>query len=267
MKNMKKILLIGTGGTIACVKDKSIHLDAPFKITEHCRFDGVEFDCKSPFNILSENIDFSLWHGLIDFIKGQNLKEYSGVIILHGSDTLAYTGALLANIFYNENICLTASDKPVEDKTSNGIKNFTDAVDYILQGKKGVVISYEGIKPADCTESADGNDKFIVAGKPQPKIESPVFSPKSILVIKPYPSINYDSFCLDNVDAVLHTMYHSATAPKNALDFIKKCKGKNIPFYFVTEKDKAEYESAKDFDSIIFNCTIENAFARILLTK
>lgn len=264
---MKKILLIGTGGTIACVKDKSIHLDATFKITEHCKFDDVIFDCKSPFTVLSENIDFTLWQRLIDFINGQNLKEYSGVIILHGSDTLAYTGALLANIFYDENICLTASDKPVEDNGSNAIKNFTDAVDYILKGKKGVVISYDGIKPADCTASADGNDKFIVTGKPQPKIENPILSPKNILVIKPYPSINYDNFSLDNVDAVLHTMYHSATAPKNALDFIAKCRDKNIPFYFVTEKNKAEYESAKDFDNIIFNCTIENAFARILLTK
>lgn len=264
---MKKILLIGTGGTIACVKDNSIHLDTPFKITEHCKFDDVIFDCKSPFTVLSENIDFFLWQMLIDFIKSQNLKKYSGVIILHGSDTLAYTGALLANIFYDESICLTASDKPVEDKGSNAVKNFTDAVDYILSGKKGVVISYEGIKPADCTASADGNDKFIVTGQPQPKLKNPVFSPKNILVINPYPSINYDNFSLDNVDAVLHTMYHSATAPKNALDFIARCRDKNIPFYFVTEKDKAEYESAKDFDSIIFNCTIENAFARILLTR
>ncbi|MGN1328398.1 MAG: asparaginase domain-containing protein [Eubacterium sp.] len=264
---MKKILLIGTGGTIACVKDNSIHLDSPFKIAEHCKIEGVDFDCKSPFTVLSENIDFSLWQRLIDFINSQNLKEYSGVIILHGSDTLAYTGALLANIFYNDNICLTASDKPVEDKSSNAVKNFTDAVDYILKGKKGVVISYEGIKPADCMASADGNDKFIVSGKPQPKIENPVFSPKNILVIKPYPSINYDNFGLENVDAVLHTMYHSATAPKEALDFAAKCKDKNIPFYFVTEKDRAEYESAKNFDSIIFNCTLENAFAKILLTK
>lgn len=264
---MKKILLIGTGGTIACVKDNSIHLDSPFKITEHCKFDDVIFDCKSPFTVLSENIDFTLWQRLIDFINSQNSKEYSGVIILHGSDTLAYTGALLANIFYDENICLTASDKPVEDKASNAEKNFTDAVDYILSGKKGVVISYGGIKPADCTASADGNDNFIVAGKPQPKIEGPVFSPKNILVIKPYPSINYDNFSLNNVDAVLHTMYHSATAPKESLDFIEKCKRKNIPFYFVTEKEEAEYESAKDFDSIIFNCTLENAFARILLTS
>ncbi len=264
---MKKILVIGTGGTIACVKDKSIHLDSPFKITEYCRFDDISFDCVSPFTVLSENIDFSLWQRLIDFIKGQNLKQYSGVIILHGSDTLAYTGALLANIFYDENICLTASDKPVEDKASNAVDNFLDAVDYILKGEKGVVISYCGIKPADCTVSADGNDKFIVAGKSQPEIKNPVFSPKNIIVIRPYPSINYDNFCLDKTDAVLHTMYHSATAPKEVSDFIKKCKDRNIPFYFVTEKDRAEYESAKDFENIIFNCTFENAYARILLTK
>lgn len=264
---MKKILIIGTGGTIACVKDQSIHLDAPFKVTEHCSFEGVTFDCVSPFTVLSENIDFALWQKLIDFIKGQDLKQYIGVIILHGSDTLAYTGAILANIFYGENICLTASDKPVEDEASNAVQNFSGAVDYILKGEKGVVISYDGIKPADCTVSADGTDRFIVAGKPQPRIEHPVLSPKSIIVIRPYPSINYDDFCLDKADAVLHTMYHCATAPESVLAFAKKCKDKNIPFYFVTEKEKAEYESAKDFEGIIFSCTLENAYARILLTQ
>ncbi|MDD6729086.1 MAG: asparaginase domain-containing protein [Eubacteriales bacterium] len=261
---MKKILVIATGGTIASVKDTCIHLDRPFKILDFVNCDA-EFECKSPFSVLSENIDLTLWDRLIEFIDGCDIDKYAGVIILHGSDTLAFTGALLANLYCDKTICLVASDKPLEDSTSNGVRNFTDAVEFILSGNNGVVISYDGIKPADCTASADGCDKFIVAGRPQPKIESPHFSPKNILVITPYPNIDYDSYCLDNVDAVLHTMYHSATAPQNALSFALKCRERGISISFITTKEKAEYETSAGFEDIVYGCTIENAYARELL--
>lgn len=264
---MKKILVIGTGGTIASVRDDCIRLDNPFKIIEYTGCKNVEFECISPFSVLSENIEFALWQRLIDFIKNSDMKNYSGIIILHGSDTLAYTGALLANVFYDENICLVASNKPLEDIGSNGAENFSNAVEYILQGNSGVVISYDGIKPADCTVSADDNDTFILAGKPQPRIENPIFSPRNILVIRPYINIDYNNYSLNGVETVLHTMYHSATAPQKVMAFVQKCRDRNIPFYFVTAKERAEYESAEDFENIIFNCTLENAFARALLIK
>lgn len=62
-------------------------------------------------------------------------------------------------------------------------------------------------------------------------------------------------------------MYHSSTAPESVKNFIQKCNEQNIPFYFVTSKSSADYESAKDFENIIFNSTLENAFARLLLTN
>ena len=39
-----------------------------------------------------------------------------------------------------------------------------------------------------------------------------IFAPKNILVIKPYINIDYNNYNIDNVDVVLHEMYHSATA-------------------------------------------------------
>lgn len=247
---MDRILLIGTGGTIACVKDENIHLDKAFKILEYMHFDDVEFECVSPFCILSENIDFNNWDSLIEYISDVDFDEYKGVIVLHGSDTLSFTGALLANAFYDKPIVLVASDKPLEDKSANGFKNFEMAVDYIQKGIDRVYISYDSISQ--------------VEGKPP--LDNPVFKRKNILVITPYVNINYDSFKLDDVDAVLHTMYHSATAPKNVNAFIKKCKAFDIPFYFVTDNNSADYQSAVGFDNIIFNSTVESAYARLLLS-
>lgn len=263
---MKKILVIGTGGTIASVREDTVRLDDPFKIIEYANCEKAEFECVSPFSVLSENMDLALWQALIEFIRSKSPGDYAGIIVLHGSDTLAYTGAVLANLFYKENICLTASDKPIEDKGANGIKNFLDAVDYILAGNTGVVISYDGIKPAQRTVSADSGDRFITAGREQAPIKSPAFRQKNILVIQPYVGIDYGNYKLEGVDAVLHAMYHSATAPKNVRAFANKCKKQGVPFYFVTAKSRADYESAKDLENIIFNCTLENAYARLLLT-
>lgn len=247
---MDRILLIGTGGTIACVRDENIHLDKTFKILEYMHFDDVEFDCVSPFCILSENIDFNNWDSLIEYISEVDFNKYKGVIVLHGSDTLSFTGALLANVFYDKPIVLVASDKPLEDKRANGFKNFEMAVEYIKNGIDRVYVSYDSISQAES----------------KPPLDNPAFKAKNILVIAPYVSINYDSFKLDNVDAVLHTMYHSATAPKNVNAFIKKCKEFDVPFYFVTENGNAQYQSAVGFDNIIFNSTLESAYARLLLS-
>ena len=56
-----------------------------------------------------------------------------------------------------------------------------------------------------------------------------------ILVIHPHVGLNYDDFNLDNVDAILHTTYHSGTSctdadseSENLLAFDKKCKQKGV---------------------------------------
>ncbi len=264
---MKKILIIGTGGTIASKKGDRISLDSPLKILDYVSCKNVKFDCVSPFCVFSENIDFDNWQRLINCLEDVDFDRYDGVIILHGSDTLAYTGALLANLFYDKTIVLVASDKPVEQSGSNAAPNFERAVEFISEGVRGVYISFDRLYRAIRTTSADENDEFYAVGKGTGFIKNPVFTPKNILVIKPYINIDYKNYNLDGVDAVLHTMYHSATAPESVRAFEEKCKARNIPFYFVTAKSRADYETARDFENIIFNSTVENAYARLLLTK
>lgn len=265
---MHKILVIGTGGTIAaCVKGNHIQLDKPFKILNYIEYKNISFDCASPFSVLSENIDIDLWQKLIDYLNTVDFEQYDGIIILHGSDTLAYTGALLGNIFYDKSIVLVAADRPIEDNTSNAIANFERAVEFICDKIKGVYISYDKLYRAVRTVSAGENDEFFAVGKQLEVIKKPILGKKNILIIRPYVGIDYSNYNLDKVDAVLHTMYHSSTAPESVKNFIQKCNEQNIPFYFVTSKSSADYESAKDFENIIFNSTLENAFARLLLTN
>lgn len=258
-----KILIISTGGTIASKKDDNIHLDNAFKAVDFADkslLQKAELSFANPYTILSENTTYSHWQSLVDEIEK---SDTDNILILHGSDTLAYTSSLLANLFYNKNIVITASDKPIEDESSNAIKNFNNALFHIIKNEKGVYVSWDGIFPADTVTSADGLDKFRQTGKPQTRFKNPRFAPKNILVIKPYINNDYNNYNTDGVDVVLHEMYHSATVSEGAKAFAKKCKSSGVPFYFVTNKPSADYESAEDIgDMIIFNSTLENAFAR-----
>lgn len=248
---MEKILVIGTGGTIACKKDESIHLDSPFKIIEKYEKSNVEFECASPFFVLSENMSLELWKKLLDFIGEIDFSKYKGVIILHGSDSLSFTSALVGNAFYNKPIVFVASDKPLEEVGANGFDNFNRAVEEILKGIDTVYVSYGNFTVAEKNPVKDGFE----------------FSPKKILVIPAYVGADYDCYNLDGVDAVLHMMYHSATAPPQVKNFVEKCQNLSVPFYFVTDNSVAGYESAKDFHNIIFNTTIESEYAKLLLKK
>lgn len=258
-----KILVIALGGTIGSVKKDSISLDDnALKILDFCKYDDVIFEGVCPFTCMSENMTRKLWQNLIDVLDKIDYSKYKGVIILHGSDTLAYTSSIIANAFYDKNIVLTASDKPIEDCNSNGINNFNKAVEHIINSTVGVYVSYDGIMRGDCITSADINDKFRYINTNLIPTGKKKISHKHILIIKPYVSMDTDCINLEKVDAVIFEMFHSATVPQNIIDFSKKLK---CPYCFVTHKDSAEYETAKGIENIIFNCTTENAYARMIL--
>lgn len=258
-----KILVIALGGTIASVRKQAITLsDNPARVVDCYKGDGVEFDIISPFAVLSENITRYNWQTLIDCLENTDFEHYKGIIILHGSDTLAYTSSIIANAFPNENIVLVASNKPINEEESNGINNFNAAVKHIKSGGVGVFVSYDGIFKANCISSADINDKFFTLENTVLPTGKRKISNKNVLIIKPYPEIDMSVFDFSKVDEILFEMYHSATVPKQIAEF---CKSTDIPYHFVTHKSSADYITSSDLKNIIFNCTIENAFAISIL--
>lgn len=258
-----KILVIGLGGTIGSVRADSIGLDKNnLKILEYVKRDDVEYNGVSPFSVLSENMSIALWKRLIAFLDDVDFEEYRGVIILHGSDTLAFTSSIIANAFPNKSIVFVASDKPIEDKTANAIDNFNNAVDFILNGCDDVFVSYNGIFRANQVSNIGIEEKLIYLDTANEPLNSKVINDKNILIVNSYVGINLGNYNLDNVDAVLIGMYHSATAPSYLIEQLRAC---NKPIYFVTHRAKTEYDGSINIENIIYNSTIENAYAKLLL--
>ena len=240
---MKKILVLFTGGTIGSITTDGIidvEQGGKYAVVEAYKSaygDDVEFECRQVLNILSENMGFSGWEKMIHEINSIDTALYSGVILTHGSDTLAYTSALLGMYFRHFDIPLfiIASNKPIGEKGSNGLFNFTSAVGLIKEGKyKGVFTLYERVMlptrviPADTCRDRFGvygydgfNDFSVFSGVSENMLSRPselifhndVKFGKRVLFIEGYPAMDFGCF-VPNEDtaAVLYSPYHSATA-------------------------------------------------------
>ena len=98
-----------------------------------------------------------------------------------------------------------------------------------------------------------------------------------ILVIHPHVGLNYDVFNLDNVDAILHTTYHSGTSctdgdSENLLAFTKKCQKKGVDLYLgpiYGDAGRDVYSSTDKFYKsgglTIMNVSFENAYSKLLI--
>ena len=91
---MEKILVIFTGGTISCREKAGVlnaTADAPYSLL--MRYQAIQgdvvFETASPLTILSENLLPDDWKTMADSIRKRMNGGYNGVVVAHGTDTLA----------------------------------------------------------------------------------------------------------------------------------------------------------------------------------
>lgn len=132
-----KILTVFTGGTIGSsiiggVADvDGDTIDTLLNLYQNNT--DIEFDCISPFNILSENATCDTLSKICSFMLSADLEKYDGVIVTHGSDTLSFTSAALglALSWVKIPVVITAADCVLTMPESNGRDNFKACVDFI----------------------------------------------------------------------------------------------------------------------------------------
>ena len=146
---MKRILMIGTGGTIA--SDKTNDGLAP-ELTSKQLLEFLpdiekvcKVDCVQPYSLDSTNIAPQHWLGIAQVIK-ESYDAYDGFVIAHGTDTMAYTAAGLSYLIQNsaKPIVLTGAQKPIWFDGTDSKRNLTDAFLYACHGTGGVQIVFDG---------------------------------------------------------------------------------------------------------------------------
>ena len=146
---MKKVLMLGTGGTIASEKTQSgltpalttqqLVAKVP-EITELC-----DVTCLQLFSIDSTNITPAHWLTIAKAIR-DNFSKYDGFVIAHGTDTMAYTAAALSYLiqYSPKPIILTGAQKPILFENTDSKTNLLDAFRVAVSDLCGVVIVFNG---------------------------------------------------------------------------------------------------------------------------
>ena len=131
-----KVLLVYTGGTIGMVQDADGSLQ-PFAMERiydalpllH-RTDYLIDSCQLDRIIDSSNMTPEFWVDIADIIE-RNYDLYDGFVVLHGTDTMAYTASALSFMFKNlsKPIVLTGSQLPLGMLRSDGRENIICALE------------------------------------------------------------------------------------------------------------------------------------------
>lgn len=144
---MKRILLIGTGGTIASEMTEGgltpeltteqllAHIPA---IREICRVECVQL-----LNLDSTSITPQHWLMMARCIQ-ERYDLYDGFVITHGTDTMAYTAAALSYLIQGspKPIILTGAQKPIGFDSTDSKDNLTDAFRCASEDLPGVSIVF-----------------------------------------------------------------------------------------------------------------------------
>ncbi len=147
---MKSILLIQTGGTIAMrIQANELTEIDPLTSEDIVRKSMPELSQLADidtFNLFSEdssNLNPSHWIKIAQCIF-DNYTKYDGFVILHGTDTMAYTASALSFCLENlgKPVVLTGSQVPIINLRSDARRNLINAVEVSTMPFNEVVICF-----------------------------------------------------------------------------------------------------------------------------
>lgn len=136
-KDDVKVLVIYTGGTLGMVYDAKSDGLVPFdfaQIPENLpEMARLDFDISVlTFETLldSSNMNPTVWVTLAKII-GEKYHEYDSFVILHGTDTMAYTASSLSYLLENLNkpVILTGAQLPIGVARTDAKENFITALE------------------------------------------------------------------------------------------------------------------------------------------
>lgn len=140
-----KVLIVYTGGTIGMVQDEngSLHpfaLDRIYDAVPQLKSCEYDIDSVTLDNIIdSSNMTPSLWVDIANIIECE-YERYDGFVVLHGTDTMAYTASALSFMFKNlaKPVILTGSQLPLGMLRSDGRENIICALE-IASGRQAQI--------------------------------------------------------------------------------------------------------------------------------
>ena len=135
---MKQVLVINTGGTIGMVHIEKGNPLSPLKPADDWNEITANYPLLNNFDtgyvqvedlIDSSDMNPNIWLEIAKIIE-TNYEDYCGFVVLHGTDTMAFTASALSFMLQNlsKPVILTGSQVPLEDPRSDAMQNLVTAI-------------------------------------------------------------------------------------------------------------------------------------------
>ena len=136
MTQRKKIFIIYTGGTIGMIENPELHALEPFDFDhlidnvpkiKMLDYEISNFQFAKPID--SSAMNPSHWAEIAEVIE-QKYDEVDGFVVLHGTDTMAYTASALSFMLENltKPVIVTGSQLPIGEVRTDGEENLITAL-------------------------------------------------------------------------------------------------------------------------------------------
>lgn len=131
-----KLLIVYTGGTIGMIEDQTTKALRPFDFSHLIEnvpkvkkldylIDNIQFN--PPLDSSDMNVEH--WQSMARSIA-DNYDDYDGFVVLHGTDTMAYTASALSFMLQNldKPVIITGSQLPIGEVRTDGEENLITAL-------------------------------------------------------------------------------------------------------------------------------------------
>lgn len=143
----KRILIINTGGTLSSVKSSNglVPGMSSGDMLEELRMvsKNLELETEDFCSLDSSNIGPEDWTGLATLIARRSY-DYQGIVVIHGTDTLAYTSAMLSFMLQNISIpvVVTGSQLSIANPVADALENCRCGIHMAASGYPGVFVAF-----------------------------------------------------------------------------------------------------------------------------
>lgn len=182
----KRVLLIHTGGTLGMKMPGNARAELAPKDELNRLISRVpelkeiaDIDLISPWNIDSSQVTPKDWQSLAEIITSEgrlgqqddrgNPEKYAGIVIIHGTDTMAYTASALAFMLQNPDrpVVITGSQRPLEAWRTDSRANLAAAVECATLDLKEVVVVFGDAILRGCRSTKADANSYTAFSSPE----------------------------------------------------------------------------------------------------
>jgi L-asparaginase/Glu-tRNA(Gln) amidotransferase subunit D len=269
---VSRLGVVCTGGTIACDADAgagTARLGSPDLVAglvgRVAAAAGIDLVMRQPLHVCSEDMVPADWVSIAD--AGRELAEggdVDGILVMHGTDTAAYTTAALAFLLADLDlpVALTGSNRPPGQPGSDAANNVAGAVQALGHLPRGVYLSFAGtvdgaslVHLGTCVRKVRASGPaFVSSGRPLvavvheqfagvdlPELPAAPRRPSRmdprVIALRCHPGLDFDAMAsmLDRaVRGVVIELYPSLTGPTRGLatslpGFVRRAVARGCP--------------------------------------